>query len=446
MRFRLTVVIGWALISTTASADNLLDIYQTAQLTDAQWLAAKAANKAAQEATEQSFAAFLPNIGLSADSTYNDQDRKSSNALSPSSSERFNSNGWSLNITQPVFRMANYASHRQAKAFVRQADAQLAAAEQDLIIRVVRAYLQVLAAEAELSSVKANTKAISRQLEQAQKRYEVGLIAITDVHEAQAEYDLSKAAEIQAANEVSIAYVELGEITGQSHSDLLKLKADIPMITPKPASIDAWVDKALQDNLSIAAALAAIEVSQENVKLQRAGHYPTLDVVGTASDNTTHGRNGSDIENTSISLQLNVPIYEGGAVTSRTRQALAELEQAREEATGIHRDVESQARSSYLGVMADLSRIQALQQSIVSTQSALDATEAGFEVGTRTIVDVLDAQRALYRAKADFHIARYTYIGNYLLLKQAAGSLSDEDVNTVHSVLTEKDFVEPVSQ
>ncbi|TNF91899.1 MAG: hypothetical protein EP297_14725, partial [Gammaproteobacteria bacterium] len=210
---------------------------------------------------------------------------------------------------------------------------------------------------------------------------------------------------------------------------------------------DAWVDKALQDNLSIAAALAAIEVSQENVKLQRAGHYPTLDVVGITSDNNSNSRSGSDIESTSISLQLNVPIYEGGAVTSRTRQALAELEQAREEATGIHRDVESQARSSYLGVTADLSRIQALQQSIVSTQSAVDATEAGFEVGTRTIartiVDVLDAQRALYRAKADFHIARYTYIGNYLLLKQAAGSLSDEDVNTVHSVLTEKDFVEP---
>jgi outer membrane protein len=346
--------------------------------------------------------------------------------------------------------MGNYASHRQAKASVRQADAQLAAEGQNLIVRVAQAYFDVLAAEAELSSVKANSKAIERQLEQAKKRYEVGLIAITDVHEAQAEYDLSKAAEIQAANAVEIAYVALSEITGQSHSELSKLAAKIPMITPEPDSADAWVDKARQDNLSIAASLSAIEVAQENVKFQKAGHYPTLDLVGETGEQDVNGGvsglSESDTDSSAISLQFNLPIYEGGAVNSRTRQALAQLEQAREEATGTHRAVEKQARSAYLGVIADQSRIRALQQSVVSSQSAVDATEAGFEVGTRTIVDVLDAQRGLYRATADYHIARYTYIVNYLLLKQAAGSLSDEDVNTVNSVLTEKELVKPVME
>jgi outer membrane protein len=440
MKLRAVLVLAWALVSTSAVADNLLDVYQMAQKADATWLAARAANKAAQEAPKQSYAAFLPTIGLDANSSYTD--RKPSNLPDDS----YNSNGWQLYLNQSVFRMGNYAGHRQAKAEVRRADAQLAAAEQDLIIRVARAYLNVLAEEARLSSVQANTKAIERQLEQAKKRYEVGLIAITDVHEAQAEYDLSKAAEIEATNNVSIAYVELSEITGHSHGELLKLKADIPMITPEPNDINAWVDNALKNNLSIAASLATIELAQEGVNIQRAGHYPTLDLQGAVADNNTNSRFADDAEVNSVSLVFNLPIYQGGAVESRTREALALLEKAREDATGTHRQVERQARSAYLGVVADLSRIEALKQSIISTQSAVDATEAGFEVGTRTIVDVLGAQRALYEAKANFHIARYTYIGNYLLLKQAAGSLSDEDVRIVNSVLTEKEFIDPVQQ
>ena len=443
MKLRVGLVLAGALISTTVCADNLLEVYELAQKADTQWLAAKAANKAAQEATEQSFAAFLPNVGLSADTTYSDQDRQVSGVRS---SDSYNANGWTLSATQPVFRMRNYASHRQAKASVRRADALLSAAEQDLIVRVARAYLEVLAAEAELSSVQANSKAIERQLEQASKRYEVGLIAITDVHEAQAEYDLSKATEIRAANNVEIALEALREITGQEHSELSKLAAEIPMITPEPASVDAWVEKALQDNLSIEASLASIEVAQENVKLQQADHYPTLDLVGTHGEQNSNGFGGSENDGSTLSLQFNLPIYQGGAVTSRTRQALAELEQVREDATGTHRAVEKQARSAYLGLVADLSRIQALLQSVVSTQSAVDATEAGFEVGTRTIVDVLDAQRALYRATADFHIARYTYIGNYLLLKQAAGNLSLQDVKTINSVMTETELKLPPLQ
>lgn len=443
MKLRAGLILAGALISSTVSAENLLEVYETAQKADTEWLSAQAANRAAQEATVQSYAAFLPNVGLSADSTYNDLDRKSSGLRS---SDSYNSNGWALSATQPVFRMQNYASHRQAKAAVRQADALLAAAEQDLIVRVARAYLEVLAAEAELSSVQANSKAIERQLEQAKKRYEVGLIAITDVHEAQAEYDLSKATEIRSANNVEIAFEALREITGQHYTELFKLAAEIPMITPEPASVDAWAEKALQDNLSITAALAAIEVAQENVELQKADHYPSLDLVGTYGEQNSGGAGSFDTDGSTVSLQFNLPIYQGGAVVSRTRQALAELEQAREEATGVHRTVENQARSAYLGVVADLSRIRALQQSVVSTQSAVDATEAGFEVGTRTIVDVLDAQRALYRATADFHISRYTYIGNYLLLKQAAGSLSVQDVKTVNSVLTETELKLPAMQ
>jgi len=427
------------LVFTQAShAQGLLDIYQLAKLADPVWLGSLASNKAAQETTEQSRANFLPNVSLSADSTHNFQDRRSSSLFAGDNRETFNSNSWSLSITQPVFRLSNYAAHRQARATVQQSNIQLEADAQDLIIRVAQAYFTALSAEAELDSVQAEKKAIARQLDQATKRFDVGLIAITDVHEAQASYDLSVASEIEAQNNLSLARIALSEITGQHHQQLADTRNDMPLVSPEPENISEWINVALENNRSLTAAKASVTIAQENVKIQRSGHYPTLDLVATSGNNTSHGGTlGSDTDSSTIGLQLSVPIYEGGAVNSRTRQALAELEQARQGLTQTKRATERLTRDAYLGVIADISRIKALKQAVISAQSAVDATEAGFEVGTRTIVDVLNVQRDLFRSQTNFQQARYTYILNGLRLKQAAGSLSDEDISRVNEYLAQ---------
>ena len=436
MQFRVLIVLSSLYISTAVSAQGLLSIYQQAKTTDPVWLGAKAGNRAAQEASKQSLAAFLPNASLSGNTTSNFRDSKSFNTFIPDRREKYNSNAWTLSITQPVFRMANYASHRQAKASVRQSDIELAASAQDLILRVAQAYFDVLSAETELTSVKAEKKAIARQLDQAQKRFEVGLIAITDVHEAQASHDLASAQEIAAENSLLLARVALSEITGEEYRDLNQLNDEIDLLMPDPANIEDWVERALEHNLSLAAAKTAVEVAQENVKIQQAGHYPTLDLVATGGNSVSKGGNfGSETDSSTLSLQFSVPIYAGGAVVSQTRQALAELEQARQSLKQSKRATERQVRNAYLGIIAGISRIQALKQAVISAQSAVDATEAGFEVGTRTIVDVLNVQRSLYRSQSDYQVARYAYLLNGLQLKQAVGSLSEDDLASIDQLL-----------
>ena len=427
---------GALLCPMLAGAEGLLEIYQQAQTSDPIWLGDKAANRAAQEATEQSFSSFLPNIGLAADSVSNFQDSKSRSNAIPDQREKYNSNSWNLSITQSVFRMENYAAHRQAKASVRQADTLLDSSAQDLIIRVSDAYFAVLAAESDLTAVQANKKAIARQLDQAQKRFEVGLIAITDVHEAQAGFDLAVADEIAAKNRLRVAQVELSEITGRSYDKLNDLRDQLKPVEPDPANIDEWVQLAIDNNLAISAAMDGVEIAQENVKIQRAGHYPTLDLVATSGNSTSHGGTfGSDTDSDTIGLQFNLPIYTGGRVTSQTRQALAELDQSRESLTETKRATERQAREAYLNILSEKSRVHALEQAVVSAQSAVDATEAGFEVGTRTIVDVLTVQRELFSAITELQKTRYIYLLNGLRLKQAVGSLSEEDLVSIDQLL-----------
>jgi outer membrane protein len=434
-RFLITCLICYPL---AADAEGLLEIYQEALTADPVWLGAKAGNRAAQEATEQSFAAFLPNIGLTADTVSNFQDSNSSNS-SLNNRDKYNSNSWALSITQPVFRMENYAAHRQAKASVRQADILLSSSAQELILKVSEAYFDYLAAVSDLTAVQAEKKAIERQLDQAQKRFEVGLIAITDVYEAQAGRDLAVANEIAAKNQLYLAEFALSEITGRSYKHLNDLQEELKLIKPDPASIDEWVKRAIQNNLSLSASKAAVEVAQENVKIQRAGHYPSLDLVATGGNNTSHGGNfgGNEVDNERIGLQFSLPIYTGGLVTSQTRQALAQLDQSMQSLTETRRATEKQARDAYLGILTEISRTQALKQAVVSAQSAVDATEAGFEVGTRTIVDVLNVQRELYRATTNHQKSRYVYLLNGLRLKQAVGSLSEEDLVSIDHMLNQ---------
>ncbi|WP_295537635.1 TolC family outer membrane protein, partial [uncultured Thioclava sp.] len=323
----------------------------------------------------------------------------------------------------------------QAGAHGDKAEADYGAAKQELIVRVSSAYFDVLAALDNVEFSRAEKEATARQLEQAKQRFEVGLIAITDVHEAQAQYDLTVAQEITADNTLANTREALQEITGQYDETLQVLRDEIPLLEPVPSDADAWITQARQQNLSLQAARFAASAAKDEISRQRAGHYPTLDFVANKSNSVTHSTTGRETDAETLSLQLNVPLFAGGAVLSRTREAGYRANEARYRLEQTRRGVQRQTRNAYLGVLAGISRVKALEQAVVSSKKALEATEAGFEVGTRTIVDVLLSQRELFRAQRDHARSRYDYLLNTLRLKQSAGSLAVTDVEAISQLM-----------
>lgn len=416
-----------------ASAEDLAEIFSFAMENDPQVNQAKAAYRAALESRPQARANFLPDINLRADTTDNTQDRRF-NIQQFSGSESFNSNSYTLSLTQPLFDRDAIVQRRQTDAVVGEAEANLSSTQQGLIVRVAERYFDVLAAEDNLVFAKTEKEAIARQLDQTNERFEVGLIAITDVNEAQASFDLAVADEIDANNTQLNAREALQEVTGRYHDALAALIADTPLVSPEPEIIERWTEVALNENLAIQAANFASDNARHAIDRARAGHYPRVDIVANHSENSSGGGSlgGSEIENTTLSLQLNVPLYQGGLVQSQAREAAARLDEALQRLEQERRSTIRQVRESYLGVLASISRVKALQQAEISSQSALEANEVGLEVGTRTTVDVLDARRVLFRAKRDLARARYNYILNTLRLKQAAGTLAINDLREVN--------------
>lgn len=425
-----------ALFAMPANAGNLLDAYNLARQNDPALKAADAVRLARSEADPQSFSALLPTIGFSASTTDNHQETQNSSFF-PSIKEDFNTHGYSLTLTQPVYHHESWVALRQAKSTVKQAEADYAAAEQDLILRVAGRYFDVLAAQDDLEFANAEKESTARQLEQAKQRFEVGLIAITDVHEAQAQYDLTVAQAITADNALANAREALQEILGQYMDSVAGLKVEIPLISPSPDSPTQWADKAAEQNLVIQSAQYNLEIAREEVNRQRAGHYPSLDIVASRSNNVSSSATGSERDSDAISLQVSVPIFQGGFVNSKTREAAYRQGEASQVLEQTRRNVLRQTRDAYLGVIAGISRVQAYKQAVLSSEKALEATQAGFEVGTRTIVDVLVSQSQLYRAKRDYARSRYDYILNTLTLKQAAGMLGEEDLKQINAWIEE---------
>jgi outer membrane protein len=338
---------------------------------------------------------------------------------------------------------------RQADKRVAQAQVNYEAAQQDLIVRVVVRYFDVLAAEDLLTSIHADRTAIARQLEQAKQRFEVGLIAITDVQESQAAHDQSVANEIGAKRSLATAREFLREITGEYVGTLAAPGDDFPLPPPNPASETSWNDLAMSQNLALVASRFDEEIARDEIAFRRTGHFPTIDLVANISsqdsDITDQVRNGTgfpdidtDSDVDSISIQLSVPIFSGGRTSSRVKEAVYLHRASRQQLQRIARATERQTRDAYLGVLSEISRVKALEQSVASSRTALEATQAGFEVGTRTIVDVLDSQFALYAAITNFYQSRYAYIGNALRLKQAAGSLQVQDLEEIDRWLKER--------
>ena len=421
---------------TVAAPMDFLQAFEQAQKDDPQILAAEYQYQATQTTLPQARAALLPNVSLDVFASKHNNESTDQTSLI-TTADRYNSDGYSLSLTQSVYNHGYWLKLQQADLNVAIGEAQINAARQALIVRVAQAYYKVLAAQDNLKFATAEKASIARQLEQNQQRFNVGLIAITDVKESQAQYDLSVAQWITAENTLANTRESLRSLLGVEADELLPLADDIPLQIPQPENIDEWVKTAQQNNLALKAAEFSLDVAQKQVGIQRAGHYPSLSLIASRNDATTDGLNSGDTEQTNdtITLNLNVPIYSGGLTNAKTREAAALKERARVLRDQARRDTEQLSRTSYLGVTASIARVTAFKQALVSTQAAYEATNAGYEVGTRTAIDVLVALREQYRAERDYAQSRYDYIINFLQLKQSAGMLARDDVVLVNQWL-----------
>ena len=439
MKTRVTLILASLLLPHVCAAEDLAQIFTLAESQDPQFRSVQAAYRATLEQRPQARAQLmLPTLSFNTNTAYNRQDTElgGDSGVGSGGLTEFHSWGWGLQLNQPIYHHDRFVALKQADEAIRQAELDVDAARQDLIVRSGERYFDMLAAIDTLEFARAEKDALGRQLEQTTQRFEVGLIAITGVQEAKAGYDLATADEILARNLLDNTVEALREITGEYHRNLSLLGDKLPLVAPEPQDIDLWTETALQQNLRLAAALVATQSAENEIRRQYAGHVPTLDIVGSHGFGRQGGRFGNvEQTTTALGLELNVPIYEGGQVVSRTREAQERYHEILEVLEQQRRTTVRQTRDSYLGVISGISRVKALNQAVVSTQTALEATEAGFEVGTRTSVDVVSASRDLFRAKRDYARARYDYILDILRLKQAAGTLSPDDVNEINAWL-----------
>lgn len=438
---RLSLLYFSLMLGSSAQAANLLEIYHDAQEQDATFASAKAAYQAGLEKAPQGRALLLPTVGVSANTTYNDVDTQYRGAsIFSSGTKKYNTSGYTLSLNQPIYRKQNFAQYQQGKSQTAQAEAQFAIAKQDLILRVAQAYFDVLLAQDNVTLAGAQKASISEQLAQAKRNFEVGTATITDTHEAQARYDLTAAQEIAAQNDLEIKRRALQRLIGKLPAELAALGNKLPLTLPEPNEMNKWVESAEAQNLQLQIQKAALEIANQEVERNRGGHFPTLDLAATYGDNSATGgtSGGYDAKSTTVGLQLNVPIFQGGLVSSRVREAVAGQEKARQDMEDARRQVDLQVSQAFLGVSSGAAQVQALEQALVSSQSALDSTKLGFEVGVRTSVDVLNAQQQLYSAKRDLSQARYNYILSQLKLRAAVGTLAEDDLVQVNKWLASK--------
>ena len=417
-----------ALFGQPVGAEDLLQVYHQSMESDPALKAAAASRQASQEAKPQARALLLPSVGVTAS-----RGHAFGVVGVPSSSYSSNTHSYAIGLTQPVYNRASQVQQRLAEETIKQADADFSNAQNDLILRVAQGYFGVLAAIDNLTFATAEKNAFARQLEQANRRFEVGLATITDVYDAQARFDGAVSSEIDAINKLANARELLRQLTGQDYAQLNLLSERMPLALPNPKDPEQWVRMALDNNLTLQSAGFGVEQARENIRLQKAGHYPSLDLNASRADvDTTFS---SHVISSEVSLQVTVPLYTGGAVSSRSRQAAYNYEASRQNLENLQRDTVRTVRNAYRGQETSISQIKALDQTRVSTRSALEATQAGYEVGTRTIVDVLNAERNVYLAEREYAAARYSYIANFLVLKQAAGQLSEEDMVEINGWL-----------
>ncbi|WP_175625001.1 MULTISPECIES: TolC family outer membrane protein [Oxalobacteraceae] len=427
---KLITLIAGAFLSLQAQAVNLLQLYQDALLNDAVYSSARANLSAGQEASVQGRAELLPLIGIGG--TYQRAQRGNVPDI--------RSHGYTLSLSQPLLDVAAWQNYEQSKLAVAASEAAFAVVQQDLILRVAQAYFDVLAAQDTLAALLVQKDAISEQLASAKRNFEVGTATITDTHEAQARYDLVIAQEFGAQNDLAIKRTALQQIIGKPPAELAILRKGVELNAPEPAQISTWVSSAEEQNYVVLQQKLALEIAKREITRNRAGHYPTVDLVASRSDSNQRNSaipslNSGTGATSSVGLQWNIPLFSGFAVTSKVRQAIALEDKSRSDLESARRSAAQNAQQAYLGVTSGLAQVKALQAAEVSSRSALESNRLGYQVGVRINIDVLNAQQQLFITQRDLSKARYDTLMNSLRLKSAAGSLREQDLVQINTLL-----------
>ncbi|AVR94974.1 TolC family outer membrane protein [Pseudoduganella armeniaca] len=436
---------AFMLNAKAAQAADLIQVYQQALANDATYASARNSLTAGQERITQGRSLLLPQIGLSGSHVKNNGEFSPVNegattivdgapVVVGGRNADNSQNTYQLQLTQPLFRWANWQQYQQSKLAQAQAEAQFAQAQQDLIVRVAQAYFDVLTAQDNLASIQAQKSATTEQLASAKRNFEVGTQTITDTHEAQAAYDLVVAQEFAAINDLEVRRTALQQIIGTTPASLATLRTGVTIAPPQPATIEPWISSAEQQNYGVTVQQLAVEIAKREIERNRAGHMPTVDLVAssTRQSQTAYGVT----KNNAIGVQWSVPIFSGFQITSKVRETIALEEKARNDLEATKRSAAQNARQAYLGVNSGLAQVRALEAAEVSSKSALESNKLGYQVGVRINIDVLNAQRQLYSTQRDLSKARYDTIMNGLRLKAAAGSLKEEDLRPVNALLT----------
>lgn len=425
----------------TAQANSLLDVYELALQNDAQLKADRAAYEAGIQNRTIARAGLLPQINANAQVSKIESETKFNTGsvdlpAGAVSKDDYDSKSWEISLNQPLFDMSAWYTYKQGVTLSDQAEAQFGADQQSLIVRVSEAYFNVLRSIDTLEATIAEEKALEKQLEQTKQRFEVGLTAITEVHEAQAAFDSARAATLEARGNLGINYEALEVLTGKPEDRVAPLSGQFPVVEPVPANRADWVEFSLKNNYNLRAAKLQAEAQLQSAKATRSGHLPTLDANLGYSDSEVDGQRANRPTDTatdgsSVSVRLDVPIFSGGATTGRSRQAYAQYTQLQELYNNTQRNVIQNTRALHLLVSTDVASVRARKQAIVSNQSALEATQSGYEVGTRNLVEVLLSQRNLYQARRDYSNALYDYVIDTIRLREVAGMLTPADVQEI---------------
>jgi outer membrane protein len=427
----LAVLVASALFSLNTQAADLVQVYKQALANDATYASARDALAAGQEKTVQGRSLLLPTVGLSGTNLKNNGDAK--DPVRGSGDVDNYSSQMQLQLTQPLFRWANWENYQQGKLSAAAAEAVFAQAQQDVILRVAQAYFDVLTAQDNLTATQAQKAATTEQLASAKRNFEVGTQTITDTHEAQAAYDLVVAQEFAALNDLEVKRTALQQIIGEVPGTLAPLRTGVTIASPQPATLEPWVAAAEEQNYGVAGAKLNVEIAKREIGKQRAGHLPTLDLVAQKTRTSITG--GTLQNNNAIGVTWNIPIFNGFAVTSKVRESIALEDKARNDLEASRRQAAQIARQAFLGVNSGLAQVKALEAAEVSSKSALESNKLGYQVGVRINIDVLNAQRQLYTTQKDLSKARYDTIMNGLRLKSAAGSLKEADLEPINALL-----------
>jgi outer membrane protein len=447
----IAVLLASAFFSLNAQAADLLQVYQQALANDATYASARASAAAGRERITQGRAGLLPTVGVTGNITRNNSDYSPFNEGQPIRDANGNITGTvasggpnlttkdiTVQLAQPLFRWDRWETYQQSKLQQAISEAQFAQAQQDLITRVAQAYFDVLAAQDTLASTRAQKEAVTEQLASAKRNFEVGTQTITDTHEAQAAYDLVISQEIAAVNDLETKKTALQAIIGAPPAALATLRTGVNLTAPQPVNVDQWVSAAENQNYAVSVAQLQLESAKRDISKNRAGHYPTLDLVASSQHRNVNGEfagQSGRTTNNAIGVAYSIPIFSGFAVTSRVRESIALEDKARNDLEANRRNAALLARQSFLGVNSGLAQVKALEAAEVSSNSALESNKLGYQVGVRINIDVLNAQRQLYQTRTDLAKARYNTILAGLKLKAASGSLREEDLQPINALL-----------